>query len=547
MFYYLIPLTGQGWEDKVDLVIKEIEKIGANAIVLSSLEEIAWLLNLRGSENPFTPTFKSYVYINTSRNTVLYVDLEKVTDSVLHHLGAVNCTRRICCDIRPYEDFLSDLQMRGVASTAKIYVPEETNFACFAMIPEVHKVSGPSPVAPMKAVKNAIEIRGMKEAHIRDALAYIETIAAVEKDLKSTTYSKNSTAARWDELSVAQLMTENRRKLDRNRGESFQTISCVGKNAALPHYTPSNTTCRLLSLDEVFLVDSGGQYLDGTTDVTRTFYFGANPPDIVREAYTRVLMGMIDMSTLTFPSGWKDSSLSDIIARRYLLDVGMEYEHGTGHGIGDFLDVHENSIRIGSGNGKGLSMREGMVTSIEPGFYYRGKFGIRIENDVLTIKASLGSDAKRTPTCCRGSSGVNDSQLSPAPVVTAPFPFTPSKPFLTFETLTLIPLEPALIKLELLTYRHRKWINDYNHRIRGIVGKELKSMGKNDALKWMLDKTQSIPDDACRMSQVVSSSSTGSLSRSGLKGKNLLHTSHLILVIITSVYLFGRIHFISIT
>ena len=337
-------------------------------------------------------------------------------------------------------------------------------------------MTGPSPIAAAKAVKNAIEIQGMRDAHIRDAVAICELLAAITVDIEQ----QRRTGAEglqqslhhthhehvWDEQSASHALSAYRADRMYNRNESFATISAVGPNAAKAHYTPTDHTVRRIDSEHIFLLDSGGQYLDGTTDVTRTFHFG-KPTDLQRETYTRVLMGAIDMATLRFASGTKDIHLSDIIARRHLLEIGLNYNHGTGHGIGTFLNVHEMTVGLGTSNSDGgTPLREGMFMSIEPGYYEPGSFGVRIENIVLVTKAN-------TPHRFGG------------------------KDYLTFEPITLVPLEPRLIKIELLSVEHRKWLNRYNARVREYVGNRLQSLSKKAAFKWMVSKTAPIPLDDC--------------------------------------------------
>ena len=467
-------------------IIEAVEARGANGLVLSSLQEVAWTTNLRGSDGPFIPVFKSYLFINTSKSMILYVDPKKVTDQILAHLGAdtENCTRSICAEVRPYDEFLNDLYVTGSQNSSKILVPDSTNFASFAMIPEEHKLSGSSPVATLKAVKNSAEIQGMRLASIRDSVALIETLSIIEKDLTSKKPSPT-----WNELSVSDLISKLRKEQDNNRGDSFPNIAAVGRNAAKAHYVPSNDSKRTLTGNEVFLLDTGGQYLEGTTDVTRTVHFG-NPSDFEKEAYTRVLMGLIDLTTVKFPAGVMDVSIPDSIARRPLMDVGLQYDHGTGHGIGVFLDVHENSLRIGVNNG--FRMSSGMITSIEPGYYERGNFGIRIENAVLTTKA--------TGIISRPDENINkvNHYEHQSDILTDDGSQSKQENFLMFETLTLVPLEPKLFKMTLMTWRHRKWINEYNSKIRTVIGKELTRLGKTDALKWMREKTVPLPESDCQ-------------------------------------------------
>jgi Xaa-Pro aminopeptidase len=466
--------AGETWEDKVSRIIIEVEKKKANGLVISNSQDIAWITNLRSSAQ-FVPTFKSYIFINTtSRSLTIYLNPQRVKDEVSTHLGTdyQNCTRRFCVEIRPYNAFLEELFWIGKESSNKIFIPDDTNFASYVTVPEENRVCGISPVARLKAVKNAIEIEGMRQASIRDSIAFIESMAIISRDL----VDKGTTD--WDETTVSKLLSTQRKSLPNNRGDSFPAIVAVGPHAAKAHHRPNNASRTFVSRDEILLIDTGGQYLDGTTDVSRCFHF-ETPSDIEKEAYTRVLMGVIDLTTTKFPSGISAAHIPDAVARRHLLEAGLQYDHGTGHGIGVYLDPHENSIYIGSETG--FKVDAGMITSIEPGYYEAGRFGVRIENVVLITRADVYSKPHANDN--RANNNFNNSSKS--------------REFLTFETLTLVPLEPKLIKTSLLTWKHRKWINEYNSKIRKIVGKELKRLQKFDALKWMNEKTSVIPEGDC--------------------------------------------------
>lgn len=351
----------------------------------------------------------------------------------------------------------------------------------------------------------------MKNAHIRDAVALCEFLALLSSDLEQQGNGSQGLQAhaKWSELSAAAELSALRRGVPNNKGDSFETISAVGPNAAKAHYVATNLTSQALNRKQVYLIDSGGQYLDGTTDVTRTVHFGlqdqqSSPSpsspvakDLEREAYTRVLMGAIDLTSFTFASGTKDIHISDLIARKHLMAIGLNYKHGTGHGIGVFLNVHDDTLGIGTSTSmeKGTVLQEGMFLSIEPGYYEDGNFGVRLENVVVVKKAKT------------------------------PHRFS-NKDYLTFEPVTLVPFEPKLIKKELLTRHHRRWLNHYNHMIRENIGKRLQLQNRKRAYDWLMSKTKHIDEDDCPKVLEVSLSSGLSL----LRGSSLFATSCLFLL-----------------
>jgi len=293
----------------------------------------------------------------------------------------------------------------------------------------------------------------MKASSIRDAVALIEFADILERGMKSRVV--------WDELKAAKKLKQLRQEQKHNRGLSFPSISAYGKNGAVIHYKPNNVTNTKIGYDAFYLLDSGGQYLDGTTDVTRTFHYGTPKPFEI-EVYTRVLMGAIDLARATFLDGTPDTRL-DILARWNLFKVGLNYRHGTGHGIGSYGFIHESPIQVRVYSSEEHPMREGYFFSDEPGYYETDMGGVRLETILQTVK--------KTDALYQEKNYGN---------------------FLAFEPVTLVPFEPHLIDYNLLSDDQINWLNYYNRLTREKVGAELKKQEKTSALKWMMERTEPI-------------------------------------------------------
>jgi Xaa-Pro aminopeptidase len=284
----------------------------------------------------------------------------------------------------------------------------------------------PGPVALFKAVKNRTEIAGARAAHARDGAAMVKFLCWLEKEVPK---------GRVTELSAAKKLEEFRSRRNLYRGLSFKMISSCGEHGAVVHYSPSPETDILLRPKGTYLIDSGSQYLDATTDITRTVALGKTTEEL-RDRFTRVLKGVIALSTVSFPQGTSGPQL-DILARKALWEKGLNYGHGTGHGIGAYLNVHEGPQSIAPARGFGIALEPGMILSVEPGFYKEEQYGLRVENLVLVVR----DEAKSTP----------------------------SAPFYTFETLTLCPIDVRLVKRELLAEAELRWLNSYHQRVRKIL------------------------------------------------------------------------------
>jgi Xaa-Pro aminopeptidase len=401
----------------------------ADAAVLAALDSIAWTFNVRGSDVAHTPVGLAYAIVNADGTAELFVAAEKVGDDVRAHLGnGVRLHER-----EQFEPFLKTLSGKTIAVDPERSVAAITQAlgAAGATI-----VDARDPVVLAKAVKNPVEIAGQKAAQARDGAAIARFLKWVEDD---------NASGEIDEIGAAAKLEALRSEGGLLKDLSFNTISAVGPNGALPHY--GGTANRPLVPGTLYLCDSGGQYQDGTTDITRTVPLGA-PSDEMRDRFTRVLQGHIAIATAVFPKGTRGSQL-DSFARRPLWEAGLDYAHGTGHGVGAFLSVHEGPQRISpagsSQSGGDEPLQAGMILSNEPGYYKDGQYGIRIENLVLVVdKAVDGAD----------------------------------KDVLGFDTLTFAPIDRRLIVTGMLSEVERAWLDDYHEQVLALIGPQLEGEDK---------------------------------------------------------------------
>uniref|UniRef100_A0A8C4GL25 Xaa-Pro aminopeptidase n=1 Tax=Dicentrarchus labrax TaxID=13489 RepID=A0A8C4GL25_DICLA len=365
----------RSWQMKVEHIRNQImdNPYEPTALLLSALDETAWLFNLRGNDIPYNPFFYSYTLL-TMDEIWLFVHMDRVTDELKKYLNS-SCTGSLCVQLKGYDTVRDHLKEYVAQPGIKVWIGTEyTNYALYELITPEDKLltSSYSPVLTTKAVKDETEQRILRDAHVRDAVAVMQLLMWLEKAVPQ---------GKETELTAAEYVNKCRSKQKDSRGPSFETISASGPNAALAHYSPTAETSRRLTVDEMYLVDSGGQYLDGTTDITRTVHWGT-PTPMQREAFTRVLMGNIEISRTIFPSGTRGANM-EMLGRRALWEVGLNYGHGTGHGVGNYFGVHEWPVGFQSNN---IPFRSGMFTSIEPGYYKENDFGIRIEDVVMFLK-----------------------------------------------------------------------------------------------------------------------------------------------------------------
>ncbi|KAE8285708.1 Xaa-Pro aminopeptidase 2 [Larimichthys crocea] len=451
----------RSWQIKVTDIRNQIKDnpYKPTALLLSALDETAWLFNLRGNDIPYNPFFYSYTLL-TMDHIWLFLHTDRVTEELKQYLNA-SCVGSLCVQLKNYDTVRDDLKNYVANPGVKVWIGTEyTNYALYELITPEEKLmtSSYSPVLTSKAVKDETEERILRDAHVRDAVAVMQLLMWLEKAVPQ---------GKETELTAAEYVNQCRSKQKDSRGPSFETISASGPNAALAHYSPTKETNRKLTVDEMYLVDSGGQYLDGTTDITRTVHWGT-PTTMQREAFTRVLMGNIEISRTIFPTGTRGANM-EMLGRRALWEVGLNYGHGTGHGVGNYFGVHEWPVGFQTNN---IPFRSGMFTSIEPGYYKENDFGIRIE-DVAVIKP------------------VNTKY---------------GNNYLTFDTVSLVPYDRKLIDTSLLSSEQIQWLNKYYETIRRLMGPELDKQGLHEEKDWMLRNTE--PFTSGSSASVCSSSLT---------------------------------------
>ncbi len=392
-----------------------------DAAVVTDPASIAWLLNIRGDDVPFTPFALGFLLIHADAGCELFMAPEKVPPETRAWIGnAVSVQDRSA--LPGALGRLKGKRVRVDAAGSPAWFAQKLRAAGAEIVP------GMDPCILPKARKNEVERQGSRNAHARDAVAVCRFLRWME-----------SAAGQETEMSAAEKLIVLRSEVDLFRGESFPAISGSGPNGAIIHYRVSEETNRAIQPNEVYLIDSGAQYSDGTTDITRTLWTGpATPPDELRACVTRVLKGHIAIATLAFPKGVCGPHI-DAFARAALWQVGLDYDHGTGHGVGSYLSVHEGPVSI-SRAARPIPIEAGMILSNEPGFYLPGAYGIRLENLLLAVDADFPGAAK---------------------------------PFLHFETLTWAPFDRRLLDTRLLTRAEVDWLDAYHAQVEAIVGPHL--------------------------------------------------------------------------
>ncbi|KAI1129599.1 aminopeptidase-like protein [Nemania abortiva] len=444
--------SGKDVKAKLEDLRKELEKKKSLGFVISMLDEIAWLFNLRGNDIPYNPVFFSYAIVTPDAAT-LYIDSSKLSSECREFLEKNKVA------IKPYDDIFSDatalsktaeVNKAEASDDKKFLISNKASWALKRALGGDHFVEeARSPLADAKAIKNEAELEGMRACHVRDGAALIEYFAWLEDQLVAR-------KASVDEVEAADKLEACRAKHKDFMGLSFDTISSTGPNAAVIHYKPERGSCSTIDPAAIYLCDSGAQYLDGTTDTTRTLHFGT-PTAREIEAYTLVLKGNIALDTVVFPKGTTGYAV-DCMARQFLWKEGLDYRHGTGHGVGSYLNVHEGPIGIGTRiQFSEVALAPGNVISNEPGFYEDGSFGIRIENIIMVkevqTKHKFGD-----------------------------------KPYLGFEHVTMVPYCRKLIDPDLLTAAEKQWLNDYN----ADIFEKTKGYFEKDelTLTWLKKETQ---------------------------------------------------------
>lgn len=426
-----LELAGEETRHKIERIRMALRAVHADGTLVSTLDDVAWTLNLRGSDVECNPVFVAYLLIEQQRAT-LYINKEKLTNEVYNYL----LSQQI--DVEDYADVT-----KGLAKYAEYNIlldPNTTNYTLAKMVKCQEIVAMPSPVPALKAVKNEAEIRGFRNAMLKDGIAMVKFL----KWLKPAVEAGNET-----EMSLDDKLTSLRAEQPLFKGKSFETIVGYEAHGAIVHYEATPETNIPVKPHGLVLIDSGGQYQDGTTDITRTIALGDTTPE-QRTAYTLVLKGFINFAMLKFPDGATGTQL-DATARLPLWREGMNYLHGTGHGVGAYLNVHEGPHQVRM-QWRPTPFHAGMTVTDEPGLYIEGLFGIRIENTLLTT----------------------------------PYRSTPFGEFLQFSSLTLCPIDTAPIELSMLTLDELSWLNNYHRTVYNTLAPHLDS----EHTEWLKDATK---------------------------------------------------------
>ena len=416
-----MQFAGAASPDKRKQVAESLREKGEDAAVITDPASLCWLLNLRGGDVAYTPFALGFVLLHSSGKADLFMDPAKLDAAARDWLGPDVAAH-------PRDDLARGLEaLRG----QRVRVDPAGSPAWFGQTLRAAGavvVDGPDPCALPKSCKNRVEQAGARAAHRRDAVAVCRFLHWLDGSAGKTT-----------EVGAAERLLQFRQEVPDFRGESFPAISGAGEDGAIIHYRATAATDRPLRANEAYLTDSGGQYPDGTTDVTRTVWTGPDaPPGELRDRFTRVLQGHIAIASALFPAGVSGPHL-DAMARRALWQAGLDYDHGTGHGVGAYLSVHEGPAAF-SRSAANVALREGMILSDEPGFYLPGAYGIRLEN-LLLVQTLEGVDTR--------------------------------KPFLRFEVLTLAPFDRRLIVAGMLAAAERAWVDAYHARVLAEVGPAL--------------------------------------------------------------------------
>lgn len=434
-FVFSAEKAGRSCSEKIQAVRAEMQKAHADVFVMSALDDIAWLFNIRGRDVAYNPVVIAYAMLD-DKNCTLYLDKTKLTEDTAAYLKGEKVT------VKPYLAIYEDLTALSLKN--KVLVDgAKLNQSLYEAIPKsCPKVNQMSPVFKLKALKNDVELAGIREAMLKDGIALTRFFMWLEANVAGATLS---------EVSIAEKLAEFRAAQGDFFGESFGTIAGFAGHGAIVHYRADASSDVKLTPDNILLLDSGGQYLQGTTDITRTITLG-NTTAQQKTDFTLVLKGHIGLGSAKFPVGTRGSQL-DILARKAMWDLGINYGHGTGHGIGHFLNVHEGpqSIRMEENP---VTLQPGMILSNEPGLYRSNQYGIRTEN-LVRVRESVTTEFGQ---------------------------------FLEFETLTLFPIDKNLIDKSIMTQREIDWLNSYHQD----VYEKLAPMLTADEQAWLKDKTSAL-------------------------------------------------------
>ncbi|KAB2061653.1 hypothetical protein ES319_A10G100500v1 [Gossypium barbadense] len=484
-----LEFAGRSVAEKLKDLREKLAIEKACGIIITALDEVAWLYNIRGSDVSYCPVVHAFAIV-TLNSAFLYVDKRKVSSKVSSSIQENGI------EVREYSTVSSDVALlasnqldkdtglssgqNGVCESGTCEAEEKNNdliwvdpasccYALFSKLDAKKMLQQQSPLALAKALKNPVELDGLRNAHIRDGAAVVQYLVWLDKQMqeiygasgyflegKGRSKKRSRETMKLTEVTASDKLEGFRATKEHFRGLSFPTISSVGPNAAVIHYSPQPETCAELDPDSIYLFDSGAQYLDGTTDITRTVHFG-KPSEHEKACYTSVLKGHIALGNARFPNGTNGHAL-DILARIPLWRYGLDYRHGTGHGIGSYLNVHEGPHLISfRPQARNVPLQASMTVTDEPGYYEDGTFGIRLEN-VLVIKEA-------------------DTEFNFG-----------DKGYLSFEHITWAPYQIKLIDLSLLTPEEIEWLNTYHSKCREILAP---SMDKNE-LDWLKKATEPV-------------------------------------------------------
>lgn len=442
--------AGESRVDKIERVRAKLRENKADCHVITSLDDICWLLNIRGADVQCNPVIMAYVMI-TENNVVLYTQRERFSEQLKRKLDSDGV------EIRPYDDVYKDIEELKECS---LWIDvKRINYSLYESIPQsVKKIELENPSVLMKAIKNETELKNLRDIHVYDGLAVTRFMYRLKKMMREygKAQSEKAVESVITEASAAEYLDGLRSEIKGYKDLSFETISAYNANAAMMHYHAKKDNCAKLEPAGMLLVDSGGQYLYGTTDVTRTFALGDVTPQM-KKHFTLTLKGMLKLTDAHFLKGCTGYNL-DILAREPLWEQGLDYRCGTGHGIGYFLNVHEspNGFRWKHNPGKNdlCVLCEGMVTSNEPGVYIEGKYGIRIENEIVCVKDYENEYGT----------------------------------FLKFETLTMVPIDLDLVDTDYLTGQDIERLNSY-HR---TVYEKLSPFMQGEELEFLKQYTKAV-------------------------------------------------------
>lgn len=434
VYVHELKYAGVSPEEKIKAVLANARAEGAQSVFISALDEIAWTLNIRSNDVEYNPVATAHLYLSDDKK-VIFIDERKLTPQAKAHFAACGV------ETAPYSSILEFLS--SLPASAKVLLSASQSAGTVCRTLGDRAVVGGSAVAMLKAVKNKVQIEGTRAAMLRDGVAMVKALAEITRTIAA--------GEKLTELDIPGILVKYRSQGENYVEESFETIAGFGPHGAIVHYAARPDTNAEIKKDSLLLIDSGANYLDGTTDITRTIATGTPTAD-QRHDFTLVMKGHIALSCCVWPEGTRGHQL-DAIARMPLWREGKLYLHGTGHGVGHFLNVHEGpqSVRL---NDTGAPMLPGMITSNEPGLYLSDRYGIRCENLVLTVDA-METEFGR---------------------------------FFKFEELTLCPFDRSLFDTSIMTPDEIAWVNDYHARVREALAPFL----EGDDLKFLIDSTEKL-------------------------------------------------------